>query len=114
MPMLQRFITIRTSLNALACARGMDMTAKLLFSNVPFDCSDDLLSRWIEARGYAVLNVKVIRDVVSGTSPSFAHVQLAHTIKLDDATRDLDGQTLHGGKVHVRRLSPTHAKVPLR
>ena len=83
----------------------MDMTTKLLFSNVPADCSDDVLSRWIEARGYSVLNVKLIRDVISGTSPSFAHVQLASTTKLDDATRDLDGQTLHGRKVYVRRLS---------
>jgi RNA recognition motif-containing protein len=92
----------------------MDMTAKLLFSNVPFDCSDDLLSRWIEARGYSVLNVKLIRDVVSGTSPCFAHVQLANTTKLEDATRELDGQTLHGRKVHVRRLSQVHAKAASR
>ena len=90
------------------------MTAKLLFSNVPFDCSDDLLSRWIEARGYSVLNVKLIRDVVSGTSPCFAHVQLDHATKLDDATRDLDGQTFHGRKVHVRRLSQVHAKAVTR
>jgi hypothetical protein len=83
----------------------MEMTTKLLFSNVPFDCSDDVLSRWIEARGYSVVNVKVIRDVVSGTSPSFAQVELAGAIKLEEATRDLDGQTLHGRKLHVRRLS---------
>ncbi len=77
---------------------------KLLFSNVPADCSDDLLSRWIEARGYSVLNVKLIRDLVTGTSPSFAHVQLVNATKIDEATRNLDGQTLHGLKLQVKRL----------
>jgi len=77
------------------------MPARLLFSNVPCDCSDDLLRQWIEDRGYPVLSVKLIRDLVSGTSPSFAHVQLAGGTKLDEAQRSLDGQTLQGRSLHV-------------
>jgi hypothetical protein len=81
------------------------MATALLFSNVPVECSDDVLSRWIEARGYSVVSVRLIRDRVSGTSPSFAHVELAGTTKLDEAVRDLDGQTLQGRILHIKRLS---------
>jgi RNA recognition motif-containing protein len=81
------------------------MATALLFSNVPVECSDDVLSRWIEVRGYSVVSVRLIRDRVSGTSPSFAHVELASTTRLDEAVRDLDGQTFQGRTLHVKRLA---------
>jgi len=80
------------------------MATALLFSNIPVECSDDVLSRWIEVRGYSVVTARLIRDRVSGTSPSFAHVELSGTTKLDDAVRDLDGQMLQGRTLHVKRL----------
>jgi len=80
----------------------MDAANELLFSNLPFDCSDELLENWISARGHSVLNIKMIRDVVSGTSPSFAIVQLVTTTNLDEASRDLDGQLLHGRRLRVK------------
>lgn len=52
---------------------------KLLLSNVPVNCGDEYLRQWVEARGYSVSNVKLITDVVSGTSPSFAYVQLMNS-----------------------------------
>ena len=79
-------------------------TAKLLFSNVPVECHDDYLRHWIEARGYRVLSLRVIRDQVSGTSPSFACVQLMNSGKVDEAVRSLDGQELVGRKVQVSRF----------
>jgi RNA recognition motif-containing protein len=83
------------------------MTTRLLFSNVPFDCSDDLLREWIEDRGYPVLSVRLIRDVITGTSPSFAHVLLVNAAKLDEAERALNGQTLRGRTLHVSRVVRT-------
>jgi RNA recognition motif-containing protein len=80
------------------------MPTRLLFSNVPFDCSNDFLKQWIEDRGYLVLNVKLIRDLVTGTSPSFAHVQLINAAKLDEAERTLNGQTLRGSPLRVSRV----------
>jgi RNA recognition motif-containing protein len=80
------------------------MATALLFSNVPVECSDDVLSRWIEVRGYSVVSVRLIRDRVSGTSPSFAHVELAGTTQLDEAVRNLDGQTLQGRTIYVKRF----------
>jgi hypothetical protein len=80
------------------------MATRLLFSNVPFDCSDDLLRQWIEERGFLVSSLKLIRDVVTGTSPSFAHVQLVNVAKLDEAELALDGQTFRGRRIHVIRV----------
>src|SRR5437762_6815226 len=77
------------------------LTPRLLFSNVPVDCRDEYLRLWVEARGYRVSSLRLIRDLVSGTSPSFAHVQLMTSGNVEEAVRALDGQELGGGKVHV-------------
>ena len=77
---------------------------KLLFSNVPPDCHDEYLWHWVEARGYRVSSLKLIRDQVSGTSPSFAHVQLMNSGKIDEAERSLNGQDLRGRRVQVARI----------
>jgi hypothetical protein len=89
-----------------ARTKGVDMLTKLLLSNVPFDCSDDFLKKWIEDRGYSVSSVRLIQDAVSRTSPSFAHVQLVASGKLDEAERMLNGQILEGRLIHVRRVVP--------
>jgi hypothetical protein len=81
-----------------------EATPKLLFSNVPPGCQDDYLWAWVEARGYRVSTVKLIRDQVSGTSPSFAHVQLMNIGKTDEAERSLNGQDLQGCKIQVARI----------
>jgi hypothetical protein len=76
-------------------------TPKLLFSNIPVDCVADYLWHWIEARGYRVSSLKLIRDQVSGTSPSFAQVQLMNAGKTEEAVRFLNGQDLRGRKIQV-------------
>jgi hypothetical protein len=48
--------------------------------------------------------VKLIRDQVTGTSPSFAHVQLMNSGKIEEAQRSLDGQDIRGRKIQVARL----------
>ena len=81
-----------------------ETTPKLLLSNVPPDCQDEYLWAWVEARGYRVSKLKLIRDQVSGTSPSFAHVQLMNSGKIDEAERSLNGQDLQGRKIQVARI----------
>ena len=80
------------------------MPNRLLFSNIPFDCTADFLKEWIEERGFSVARVTLIRDAVSGTSPSFAHVQLTDVTKLDQAELLLDGQPLGGRMTQVSRV----------
>ena len=74
----------------------------LLMANIPHTCKDDDLRTWIEQRGFEVSGLRLIRDVVSGTSPSFAHVRL--NSRVDEGTvKALDQQTIDGRRIHVRR-----------
>jgi hypothetical protein len=84
----------------------METLKKLLVSNVPADCPDDLLKDWIEARGYRTFGVRLVRDQVSGTSPSFAYVQLMNSSRLEEAARTLDGQKLWTHTISVRLVIP--------
>ena len=83
--------------------------ARLLFSNVPAGCRDEYLRRWVEARGYQVSGVRLIRDIVSGTSPSFAYLQLMNSAKMNEAARALNGQTIEGRKIEVACVTPRAA-----
>lgn len=83
----------------------MTTSSRLLIANVPVNCQEPYLKNWIEARGYRIFNVKMIRDAVSGTSPSFAHVHLMDKHKLEEAARSLNGRSLLGRPVAVEELS---------
>jgi len=90
---------------------NMYQATKLLISNVPAHCPDEYLRNWIEARGYKTFSVKLVRDVVSGTSPSFAYVHLMDTTKLEQAGRALDKQTLWNHVLQVRLVIPLSSVV---
>jgi RNA recognition motif-containing protein len=64
----------------------------LFFVNVPHDCSDAELTQWVESSGIAVKNLRVIRDLVAGVSPSFAYVDIEERITVADAVRKLNGR----------------------
>jgi RNA recognition motif-containing protein len=88
----------------------MEPPAKLLLSNVPAKCDPEFLHKWVEARGYRTFGVRLIRDSVTGTSPSFAYVQLFDSSKLDEAARALDGQKLCGFTIRVERIDPNRRR----
>jgi hypothetical protein len=89
----------------------MEGKTRLLFSNVAVQCTPEYLKQWIEARHYEVSSVQLIRDTVSGTSPSFAYVQLIDTARLDEAARNLHDQPLLGLGVRVNQVVPLHYAV---
>ena len=89
----------------------MEKKPRLLLSNVAVGCSQEYLKRWIEARGYGVLAVHLIQDHVSGTSPSFAYVQLTDDSRLDEAARALHGSTLLGHQIQVCQVVPLQSSI---
>ena len=74
----------------------------LLFANIPHSYNNDDLRVWIEKRGISVSGVKLVRDVVSGSSPSFASVELNSRID-DRAVEALNQQSLGANRLFVRR-----------
>jgi hypothetical protein len=77
-----------------------------LLSNVTVECTGEDLRQWIEGHGYKVFSVDLIKDEVSGTSPSFAYAQLADSGKIQEAAGCLHGQTLLGRTIHVCQVVP--------
>ena len=63
----------------------------LFMVNVPHNCSDDELTDWVQSEGIEVNRVRVIRDLVSGASPSFAYVDITEKVPVADAVQKLNG-----------------------
>jgi hypothetical protein len=74
---------------------------RLFVTNIPYDCHEMELQRWIEAHGFDVDSIQLIRDMVSGASPAFGYVSVrGGTPQVIEA---LDGQQLNGQKLLVKR-----------
>ena len=73
----------------------------LFMVNVPHNCSDEELTWWVESSGIEVKHVRVIRDTVSGASPSFAYVDIAEKIPIADAVRQLNGHNIRERTIMV-------------
>jgi hypothetical protein len=84
----------------------MEKRTRLLFSNVAVECSEEYLKRWIESKGFSVAAVRLIKDAVSGTSPSFAYVELTEQSRLDEAARTLHASTLLARQIRVSQVVP--------
>ena len=66
----------------------------LFLVNVPYDCTDAELAKWVESSGIAVKTVRMVRDLVAGVSPSFAYVQIEEKIPVADAVQKLNGHNI--------------------
>ena len=95
----------------MALAEEVKYVATLFMVNVPHNCSDMELTSWVEASGIEVTNVRLIRDLVAGVSPSFAYVEISEKVPLADAVRKLNGTNIRERviKVSEARRSVTAA-----
>jgi RNA recognition motif-containing protein len=62
--------------------------------NVPHNCTDDELSKWVESSGIEVKEVRLIRDLVANVSPCFAYVEIQAGIPIADAVQKLNGHNI--------------------
>jgi RNA recognition motif-containing protein len=73
----------------------------LFMVNVPHNCSDEELTLWVESSGIEVKHVRLIRDLVSGASPSFAYVDITEKVAVADAVEKLNGHNIRERVVMV-------------
>ena len=66
----------------------------LFMVNVPYNCTDNELSDWVESSGIEVKQVRLVRDLVAGVSPSFAYVEIAEKVPVADAVQKLNGHNI--------------------
>ena len=76
---------------------------RLFLTNIPCDCEDAELRGWIEAHGFDVDSVRVIRDMVAGVSPAFGYVSVRGPSDDIDPVEILDGRQLKGRRLQVRK-----------
>jgi RNA recognition motif-containing protein len=74
--------------------------------NVPHNCSDAELAEWVESSDIPVKNVRMIRDMVAGVSPSFAYVEIGEKGQVADAVRKLNGRNIRGRTIVVSAARP--------
>jgi len=77
--------------------------SSLFLSNVPYNCEEAELLHWIEMRGFAVDSVRIVRDMVAGVSPGFGYVALRDNDLDAQAIKELNGQSLKGRVVEVKK-----------
>ena len=66
----------------------------LFMVNVPHNCSDEELAEWVQSSGIEVRHVRLIRDLISGASPSFAYVDITERVPVEDAVQKLNGHNI--------------------
>jgi RNA recognition motif-containing protein len=66
----------------------------LFLVNVPHNCTDNELSQWVESSGIEVKQVRLVRDLVAGVSPSFAYVEIEEKTSVADAVQKLNGSSI--------------------
>jgi RNA recognition motif-containing protein len=81
---------------------------KILISNVPRDIDEAELASWLQLSGSRIRKIRLIRDEVSLSSPSFAHVEVEED-SVPDLINRLNGQVLRRHSIVVSE-SP-HSRV---
>jgi RNA recognition motif-containing protein len=76
---------------------------RLFLTNIPYDCHETDVRRWIEAQGFNVASVRLVRDLVSGVSPAFGYVSLHGMTNQASAIDALDGRHLNGRRLQVKQ-----------
>src|SRR5947199_10549288 len=88
--------------------------SSLLIANIPHDCEENEVHQWITERVIRILGLKLITDVVSHTSPSFAHVQLRNAADAESIAQLLDGQRWKNNVLRVKPLKTVQPTASLR
>jgi RNA recognition motif-containing protein len=81
--------------------------SKLLFVNIPYNCTDRELQEFVEARGIPTRSIRIVRDLVAGVSPAFGYVELKDETRIKEAISILSGK-----KMRTRTITVEEATLP--
>src|SRR5215470_13197962 len=84
--------------------------ARLYIGNLPHSAADHELQAWIEAQGFKVETVQVIKDLETGASRGFAFAELPEVLHAEEAVNALNGQTMEGQTLRVSEARPLQFK----
>ena len=79
--------------------------SKLFLVNIPYNCSERELQKWVESRGFQTRSIRIIRivrDLVAGLSPAFGYVELQDDTQTHEAIDILNGKRMRNQTIRVR------------
>ncbi|MBI4471201.1 MAG: RNA-binding protein [Acidobacteria bacterium] len=88
--------------------------ARLYIGNLPHLATEDDVQAWLEAQGYKVESVQVIRDLETSASRGFAFVELPEVLRAKEAVDALNGQKMEGHNLRVSEARPLLQKTDNR
>lgn len=74
---------------------------KIYVGNLPFTATEGSLESFISEFGFAVAEVKIVRDAHTGRSRGFGFVELGESVDRDEAISVLDGKSMEGRALKV-------------
>src|SRR5215467_11604833 len=80
--------------------------ARLYIGNLPNLTTEHDLQAWIEASGFKVETVQVIKDLDTGESRGFAFAELPEVLDAQEAVSALNGQKMEGNNLRVSEARP--------
>ena len=84
--------------------------ARLYIGNLPHQTAEHELQTWLEAQGFAVESVQVIRDLNTGASRGFGFAELPQVVSATEAVEALHGQRMEGHNLRVSEARPVLLK----
>ena len=80
--------------------------SRLYVGNLPHMTTEVELQSWIEAHGFKVETVQVIKDLDTGASRGFAFAELPEVLNAEEAVTAMNGQILEGHNLRVSEARP--------
>ena len=88
--------------------------ARLYIGNLPNLTTEQDLHSFIEANGFKVETVQVIKDLDTGASRGFAFAELPEVLDAQEAVNALNGQAMEGHNLRVSEARPLQFKTENR
>jgi RNA recognition motif-containing protein len=84
--------------------------ARLYIGNLPHMAAEEEVKAWVEARGFRVESVQVIRDLDTGASRGFAFAELPEVLRAQEAVDALNGENMEGQNLRISEARPIPTK----
>ena len=78
--------------------------SNLLLINLPSNASSVEIREWIESRGICTKSIRILRDLATGVSSAFVHVELKSSVEPREAISVLDGKRMRNQTVFAREV----------
>ena len=82
--------------------------ARFYIGNLPHGATEIELQAWLEAKGFRVESVQVIRDLETGASRGFGFAELPEVVRAQEAVEKLNGERMEGQNLRVSEARPVN------